>query len=71
MLKIIRSAVSKVVSGEEMNIVVLAMGTSPLTRRNVSFIVWFICVYWLYRPLIGTYSVSLSTKWIFIAFTLI
>ena len=28
-------------------------------------------VYWLYRPFIGTYSVSLSTKWIFIAFTLI
>ena len=30
----------------------------------------FICVYWIYRPFIGTYSVSFHTKWLVIAFTL-
>lgn len=40
-----------------------------LTRLNAGFIVGFICVYWLYRLFIGTYSVSLHTKWAFIAAT--
>ena len=47
-------------------------GIHSSLRRSWRKMTWscFICVYRIYRPFIGTYSVSFDTKWLFIAFTL-